>query len=89
MRAQENRPAATNCETAESSSAGGHELALSVSQPLSTTSSVLSVTRFVSRRVRARRRIVRELDELLGIFNRPDPRLIYAAAPSREAALDD
>jgi hypothetical protein len=79
---QENPPSATNAERAESNSAADLKLASSVSQPRRTA-------RFDSRRVRARRRIVRELDELLGIFNRPDPRLIYAAAPSREAALDD
>jgi hypothetical protein len=45
--------------------------------------------RFDSRRVRARRAIVRELDEFLGIFKYPDPSLIYGAAPSREAALDE
>ena len=45
--------------------------------------------RFDSRRVRARRLIVRELDEWFGIFKYPDPSLIYAAAPSREAALDE
>jgi hypothetical protein len=45
--------------------------------------------RFDSRRVRARRLVVRELDEFLGIFKYPDPSLIYGAAPSREAALDE
>ena len=45
--------------------------------------------RFDSRRVRARRAIVRELDEFFGIFKYPDPTVIYAAAPSREAALDE
>jgi hypothetical protein len=44
--------------------------------------------RFDSRRVRARRLIVRELDEFLGIFRYPDPAVIYAVAPSREA-LDE
>ena len=39
--------------------------------------------RFDSRRVRARRLIVRELDEFLGIFHYPDQAVIYAAAPSR------
>jgi len=38
--------------------------------------------------VRARRAIVRELDEWFGIFHYPDPNVIYAVAPSREAALD-
>ena len=41
--------------------------------------------RFDSRRVCARRLIVRELDEFLGIFKYPDPAAIYAIAPSREA----
>jgi hypothetical protein len=41
--------------------------------------------RFDSRRTLARRAIVRELDEFLGIFKYPDPSLIYAIAPSREA----
>jgi len=59
------------------------KLALSISQPRP------SATRFDSRRVRARRLIVRELDEFLGIFAYPDPNVIYAAAPSREAALDE
>jgi hypothetical protein len=45
--------------------------------------------RFDSRRTRARRQIVRELDEFLGIFKYPDPAVIYGAAPSREAALDE
>jgi len=45
--------------------------------------------RFDSRRVRARRLIVRELDEWFGIFHYPDPAVIYGAAPSREAALDE
>jgi len=45
--------------------------------------------RFDSRRVRARRLIVRELDEFLGIFKYPDPAVIYAAAPSREAAPNE
>lgn len=44
---------------------------------------------FDSRRTLARRRIVRELDEFLGIFRYPDPAIIYAIAPSREAALDE
>ena len=45
--------------------------------------------RFDSRRVRARRRIVRELDEFLGIFHYGDPALIYAIAPSREAVPNE
>jgi hypothetical protein len=49
----------------------------------------LPAERFNSRRVRARRLIVRELDEWFGIFHYPDPSVIYAAAPSREAALDE
>ena len=52
-----------------------------VSQPRRTT-------RFDSRRTLARRAIVRELDEFLGIFKYPDPAVIYAIAPSREA-LDE
>jgi hypothetical protein len=50
---------------------------------------VRRTARFDSRRVRARRLIVRELDEFLGIFKYPDPAVIYAAVPSREAALDE
>jgi len=45
--------------------------------------------RFDSRRVRAHRAIVRELDEWFGIFAYPDPAIIYAIAPSREAAPDE
>jgi hypothetical protein len=45
--------------------------------------------RFDRRRVRARRLIVRELDEWFGIFRYPDPSITYAMAPSREAALDE
>jgi len=45
--------------------------------------------RFDSRRTLARRAIVRELDEFLGIFRYPDPAVVYAVAPSREAALDE
>ena len=52
-----------------------------VSQPRRTA-------RFDSRRVRAHRAVVRELDEWFGIFNYGDPAVIYAIAPSREAALD-
>ena len=48
-----------------------------------------SVTRFDSRRVLARRRVARELDEWFGIYKYPDPNLTYAAAPSREAAPDE
>jgi hypothetical protein len=40
--------------------------------------------RFDSRRVRARRRIVRELDEFLGIFKYPSVDVIYDVPPSRE-----
>lgn len=47
-----------------------------------------SVAHFDSRRTLARRRIVRELDEFFGIFKYPDPAVIYAVAPSREA-LDE
>ena len=80
--AQENRPAATNCETARDISAGGIKSVPMVSRPRPSV-------RFDSRRVRARRLIVRELDEFLGIFKYPDPSVIYGAAPSREAALDE
>jgi len=45
--------------------------------------------RFDWKRVLVRRAIVRELDEFLGLFKYPDPSQIYAAAPSREAALDE
>ena len=45
--------------------------------------------RFDSRRVRAHRAIVRELDEFLGLFKYPDPNETYVIAPSREAALDE
>jgi hypothetical protein len=79
---RQNPPSATNAERAESNSAGDLKLALSVSQPRRTA-------RFDSRRVRARRLIVRELDEFFGIFKYPDPAVIYAVAPSREAALDE
>ena len=82
MSPQENPPSATNAERAESDSAGDLKLALSVSQPRRTA-------RFDSRRVRARRLIVRELDEWFGIFHYADPSITYAMAPSREAALDE
>jgi hypothetical protein len=74
---RESRPS-TDAEAAQSHSAGGHKLRTSVPH-----------LRFDSRRVRARRAIVRELDEFLGIFHYPDPAVIYAVAPSREAALDE
>ena len=45
--------------------------------------------RFDWKRVLVRRAIVRELDELFGIFHYPDPNVIYGAAPSREAEVDD
>ena len=45
--------------------------------------------RFDWKRVLVRRAIVRELDEFLGIFHYPDPAVIYAVAPAREAALDE
>jgi hypothetical protein len=80
--ANENPPSATNAERARDISAGGIKSVLIVSRPRPSV-------RFDSRRVRARRAIVRELDEFLGIFKYPDPSLIYAAAPSREAALDE
>ena len=79
--AQENPPSATNAERAESNSAGDLKLALSISRSG-------RAARFDRRRMRARRLIVRELDEFLGIFHYPDPNLTYAAAPSREATLD-
>jgi hypothetical protein len=79
MATQQSRPAATNCETARDISAGGIKSVPMVSQACP----------FDSRRVRARRLIVRELDEWFGIFHYPDPSVIYAAAPSREAALGD
>jgi hypothetical protein len=69
-------------EASQSDSAADLKLASSISQSRRTA-------RFDSRRVRARRAIVRELDEFLGIFKYPDPAVIYAAAPSREAALDE
>jgi hypothetical protein len=53
-----------------------------VSQPRRTA-------RFDSRRTLAHRAIVRELNEWFGIFAYPDPAVIYAVAPSREAALDE
>ena len=79
--AQKSRPAATNCETAKDPSAGGIKSAPLVSQARPSA-------RFDRRRTLARRRIVRELDEFLGLFKYPDPAVIYAVAPSREAALD-
>jgi hypothetical protein len=80
--AHENPPSATNAERARDISAGGIKSVSIVSQPRRTE-------RFNSRRVRARRLIVRELDEWFGIFHYPDPSVIYAIAPSREAALDE
>jgi len=80
--AQENRNHATNAVPAQDVSAGSLKSAQSISQPR-------RAARFDSRRVRARRLIVRELDEFLGLFKYPDPTVIYAAAPSREAALDE
>ena len=81
MSPQESRPAETNCETAQSNSAGDLKLALSVSQPRRTA-------RFDSRRTLARRAIVRELDEWFGNFRYPDLDATYPAAPSREAVRD-
>ena len=75
---QESRPAATNCETAKSKSAGGQKLAPIVSQTRP------SAPRFDSRRTLARRRIIRELDEFLGLFKYPDVASLYAMPPSRE-----
>lgn len=69
-------------------SAGGLHTAI-VPQSTDSPQPRRAAVRFDSRRVRARRAIVRELDEFLGIFKYPDPSLIYAAAPSREAALDE
>jgi hypothetical protein len=80
--AHENPSSATNTERARDISAGGIKSVSIVSQART------PVARFDSRRVRARRLIVRELDEWFGIFHYPDPSVIYAAAPSREAALD-
>jgi hypothetical protein len=57
--------------------------------PTKKLSTSLTAERFNSRRVRARRLIVREFDEWFGIFHYPDPSVIYAIAPSREAALDE
>jgi hypothetical protein len=57
--------------------------------PTKKLSTSLTAERFDSSRVRARRRILRELDEWFGIFHYPDPSIIYGAAPSREAELDD
>jgi|BarGraIncu01121A_1022015.scaffolds.fasta_scaffold164226_2 hypothetical protein len=79
---QENRSRATNAEPAKDVSAGSVKSVPIVSQPRP------SAPRFDSRRTLARRRIVRELDEWFGIFHYPDPNVIYAVAPSREAALD-
>ena len=83
MSPQENRPRATNAEPAKDASAGSLKSVSIVSQARP------SVARFDSRRTLARRAIVRELDEFLGIFKYPDPAILYAAAPSREAARDD
>jgi hypothetical protein len=79
MSPQENRPRATNAEPAQDVSAGSLKSASIVSRPRP------PAARFDSRRTLARRRIVRELDEFLGIFKYPDPAVIYAVAPSREA----
>lgn len=57
----------------------------SVSQPTDSGRTARRTLPFDSRRTLARRRIVRELDEFLGIFHYPDPAVIYAVAPSREA----
>jgi hypothetical protein len=73
MSPQENPPSATNAERAESNSAADLKLTLSISQP-----------RFDSSRVRARRRIVRELDEFFGVFAYPDIATTYAIPPLRE-----
>ena len=78
------RPGAETGAT-QSVSAGGLRLDSMLSQP---ADHAREAVRFDSRRVRARRLIVRELDEFLGIFKYPDPTVIYGAAPSREATLD-
>jgi hypothetical protein len=71
MAAYKSRPAGAASELMAASKT-------SVSRPRRTA-------RFDSRRTLARRAIVRELDEFLGIFKYPDPAVIYAVAPSREA----
>jgi hypothetical protein len=78
MATQQSRPAATNCETAQDLSAGSVKSVPIVSQARP------SVARFDSRRVRARRLVVRELDEFLGLFKYPDVASLYAMPPSRE-----
>lgn len=60
----------------------------SVPQTTDSGRSARRTTRFDSRRTLAHRRIVRELDEWFGIFKYPDPAVLYAISPSREAALD-
>jgi hypothetical protein len=79
MSPQENRPRATNAKPAQDISAGSLKSASILSRPR---------PHFDVRRTLARRAIVRELDEFLGVFKYPDPAVIYAVAPSREAALD-
>jgi hypothetical protein len=72
----------TETGATQSNSVADLELALSISQPR-------RAVRFDSRRMLARRKIVRELDEYFGIFPYPDVSVVYAVAPSREAALDE
>jgi hypothetical protein len=74
------------CEALTENPAGASRNMITV--PTDSGQEARRAVRFDSRRTLARRRIVRELDEFLGIFKYPDPAEIYAAAPSREAALD-
>jgi hypothetical protein len=48
-----------------------------------------SVPQSFAQRLQWRRRVAIELDHLLDVWKYPDPSEIYAAAPSREAALDE
>jgi hypothetical protein len=51
------------------------------------TAATRLVARFSRQRLLARRAVSRELDELLGIYRRPDVAALYAVPPSREAEL--
>ena len=84
MRAREQRPTS---EALTENPAGASRNIITV--PTDSGQAARRTVRFDSRRVRARRAIVRELDEFLGIFKYQDPSELYAIAPSREPSADE
>jgi hypothetical protein len=78
--AREQRP--TSDEALTENPAGASRNMITV--PTDSGRAARRAVRFDSRRVRARRAIVRELDEFFGIFHYPDVTKLYAVPPSRE-----